>query len=97
MEQIEQCLSCIQLHPPNLLILFNLFIQKEEKERGTSRGVSSASRIFILEKSADPTPTITIDRGRSDIWIIVRMVESISVITPSFLFGFLLYHGVQNQ
>lgn len=43
----------------------------------------------MFVKSASPTPTITIERGRPDISTIERIVASISVITPS-VFGWLV-------
>lgn len=39
----------------------------------------------MLEKSSLPTPTIRIDRGASAPWTIIRMVSSISWITPSVM------------
>jgi hypothetical protein len=48
-------------------------------------GVSSASKTSMLSKLACPTPTITIERGRSEPLTIWSMVAYRSLITPSVM------------
>src|SRR5687768_9424441 len=47
-----------------------------------SRGFSSASKVFILPNEEFPTPTMTIDSGYSDAFMISFLVSSISSIAP---------------
>lgn len=55
------------------------------------RGSSSASRISIELKSAEPTPTMMIDIGRVDPSTIASIAACISDMMPSVMINRMLY------